>query len=224
VDSALFDIVSVNKTSATGWTGKVALDAVFPWMKKNRSIYVHPPFESNAGANSHVDGVIDDIDAKGVATVRFSPGMGAVWDGSPPALSMSVPGVYEERAASQGRVAFVFPLSDAREGKELTAWTRKVDHLLRRLVPAHLRFEVYWLKTSRFERFVKQFAAWWAGNEGERGQSGTRSVAVLESLGLARFVAPLRGIGMLHIRGGKDKDVGDAVEAWKRWIFHVAPV
>ncbi|WP_347558438.1 hypothetical protein [Robbsia sp. KACC 23696] len=222
VDSALFDIESISKEGTAGWTGKVALNAVFPWAKQDRPIHVHPPFESNNGANSHVAGVIRDIDARGVATVGFRPGSGAVWNGNGLALSMSVPGVYEERAASAGRVAFVFPLPETREGPTLASWMRKIDRLLRRLVPAHLRFEVYWLKKSRFETFVQRFAAWWAGDEGTRGQSGTLSVAVLETLGLARFVAPLRGIGMLHIRGVKDKGVNEAANAWKRWIFHVA--
>jgi hypothetical protein len=224
-ESAYFNLEDV-RSEGDKWTANVALNGTFPWMKPNLAVKIHLLADAlgNTRQEWESNGTITLVNDGGHSVVQFtSPTKFTAKDQSH-RLFMTIPGLYETRSSAGRRLAFVFPQPRQIGHLAFKAWQRVVDQTLARQVPAHLDFEVYWLGDGSFSAFERRYLAWRTPKEGgaasDEGKPGIEAIAVLETLGLARVVQPLKGIGTLHIKRDAEQATS-ADDALKHWIFHV---
>ncbi|WP_320533821.1 hypothetical protein [Robbsia andropogonis] len=222
-DSAYFPLRDLAKPEGGGkmhWKAHVAFGGVYPWLHENLKVKVHvldsDCTESQGGSAT---GEVTLLNANADSVVDFTLPE-SFKETSKHRLFVSVPGLYDQRAAAGQRLAFVFPLYRDVENANFKAWQAKVNFQLKRLVPSHLEFEVYWLKEETYSAFARKFHDWQNRFDEQRGMPGPGAIPILESLGLARVALPLKGIGTLHIKKEGER-ADNAREALEKWIFHV---
>ena len=224
-ESAYFSLEDLQH-HGDAWTASVALNGTFPWMKPDLPVRIHLLDGALAEARQlgESNGTITLVNEDGKSVVRFVPPKGFTAKQHDHRLFMTVPGLYQTRSGPGRRLAFVFPLPQRLGHVAFKAWQRVVDQHLAALVPAHLEFEVYWLGEGTFSTFEARYLAWRtpSGNKDtvEEGKPGVEAISVMETLGLARVIQPLKGIGTLHIKRESERATS-ADNAMKKWIFHV---